>query len=571
MILHNSLEEKDDDNNISIDQNVGLMEQGNNPQHQEQHLLLPNAAAAITMRNDEERMRKRPFARRRQRHEQSCTIPMTSSAFVILICFICGWIYYTTTTSGVGEYSSLSLVATHSQRALQRLLNGGEGGDFGAKQDESYGYGPPSKGDKGCWKFIPGMDPPDLPPCHEDEGYDEDGEDGGNNFKPSIPPDEGFDSGIVGVPSFGGPRAPENIVDLKVFVALDPEVPSVAHGVANLLTFDLNTTIENMNFFLEMPEGFEVPDSDDKGDTSLGDFDQGNPNNNDDENRGPPVDDDFSSPPEEPPFFVQKQAQPPPMIVELNRTTPREDQFNMIYIRVDTRIARRKDNVWWWQHDINYLCYWGDDSTPVGKDKMREIGRNITGAVKDDLERLTTLLRTVTDSSIVILDVFPRGDVDGSTKDPTVIEGTLAPESFPERLNARQWTWSRYLGISVFLGTLSSLILASQISGIRRRVKVRKQVWGNLASEEGVKELLSTGWVLRDDRMEVYDKERMGYRDDDSMLIGGYEQREPGPGTEIVAPTLTTHEETSTRGPSTTPRDVSSSRQEDVSSRPEGP
>ena len=112
-------------------------------------------------------------------------------------------------------------------------------------------------------------------------------------------------------------------------------------------------------------------------------------------------------------------------------------------------------------------------------------------------------------------------------------------------------------GIGVFIGMVSGLVLASQIGALRRKMKIRQQVWGNLASEEGVKELLNTGWVLRDDRMEVFHKDRVGYRDDDSMLIGGFEQREPGPGTEIVTPTITTHEITSTRDASTTQQDMS--------------
>ena len=37
--------------------------------------------------------------------------------------------------------------------------------------------------------------------------------------------------------------------------------------------------------------------------------------------------------------------------------------------------------------------------------------------------------------------------------------------------------------------------------------------------------LLSTGWKFKDSTlMEVYNKSGMGYSDDDSMLLGGYEQ-----------------------------------------------
>lgn len=42
--------------------------------------------------------------------------------------------------------------------------------------------------------------------------------------------------------------------------------------------------------------------------------------------------------------------------------------------------------------------------------------------------------------------------------------------------------------------------------------------------------LLSTGWKFKDSTvMEVYNKAGMGYRDDDSMLLGGYEQTHTTP------------------------------------------
>jgi hypothetical protein len=50
-----------------------------------------------------------------------------------------------------------------------------------------------------------------------------------------------------------------------------------------------------------------------------------------------------------------------------------------------------------------------------------------------------------------------------------------------------------------------------------------RYVWGNLGTEQGVDALLSTGWKVRGSKMEVFNKETTGYRDDDSILIGGFE------------------------------------------------
>jgi hypothetical protein len=54
---------------------------------------------------------------------------------------------------------------------------------------------------------------------------------------------------------------------------------------------------------------------------------------------------------------------------------------------------------------------------------------------------------------------------------------------------------------------------------------MKQTIWGNIGTEQGVEALLSMGWKFKDSTlMEVYNKAGIGYRDDDSMLLGGYEQ-----------------------------------------------
>lgn len=67
-------------------------------------------------------------------------------------------------------------------------------------------------------------------------------------------------------------------------------------------------------------------------------------------------------------------------------------------------------------------------------------------------------------------------------------------------------------------------MLLTQIAAVRQRQRTTKQLWGNLGTEEGVNALLNTGWKVKGSKMEVYDKAGRGYSDDDSMLIGGFEQ-----------------------------------------------
>lgn len=82
------------------------------------------------------------------------------------------------------------------------------------------------------------------------------------------------------------------------------------------------------------------------------------------------------------------------------------------------------------------------------------------------------------------------------------------------------------MGLSIFLGTFIGTVLLTQIAAQRQRTRTRQQLWGNLGTEEGVDALLNTGWKVNGSKMEIYDKRGWGYRDDDSMLIGGCEQTE---------------------------------------------
>ena len=90
------------------------------------------------------------------------------------------------------------------------------------------------------------------------------------------------------------------------------------------------------------------------------------------------------------------------------------------------------------------------------------------------------------------------------------------------------------MGLTVFVGTVVGFLVLSQIAAYRRRQKQRKQFWGNLGTEEGVNALLDTGWKVKGSRMEVFDKKGWGYRDDDSMLMGGYFDPSAFVGAEIT-------------------------------------
>lgn len=455
----------------------------------------------------------------------------------------------------------------------------------------------PVKGSGAC-NYVPGTSPPGIrdpcdPDAQDDEFLDEAPVDvAGSNgtdteFAPQMPP------GRFPPPSGDEDDVPLNVVGLKVYVALGAGVPSVKHHVRNLITTGMNETIDNMNFFFgrpPLPEAVagEINDANDT--TPVEELFEPPAENTGEEEEGTFVSFPINQPEDETSTGVDNGARrrflqegpmtpvelPPPPPVDgptrppNNNRPPRPapiqvggggagkkehtNRFNMFYVDTHWDIYERDNTtMWWWEYELLYFCFWEDDSTKVGKKVMDKVLRNMTVQVFDEKDLLRDRLRNMSGHHDLLLELFPYPII----PPPETDAPTEAKSPF-ENLDAHEWSWTRYLGFIVFLATFSSLIVTSQIGAVRRKQRVRQQVWGNLASEEGVKELLNTGWILRDDRMEVYDKERVGYRDDDSMLIGGFEQREPGPGTEIVTPT--TAEETSTRGGSTTPRDVSTQR-----------
>lgn len=110
------------------------------------------------------------------------------------------------------------------------------------------------------------------------------------------------------------------------------------------------------------------------------------------------------------------------------------------------------------------------------------------------------------------------------TKSPTHGDGDSDLDGLVP-LNADAWDWKRFLGLGLLLGTIICTSLLMLLASFHQR-RMREQVlWGNMATRDGVEELLKMGWKFDGTRMEVYDKGKIGYDDNDSMLIGGFEQK----------------------------------------------
>lgn len=195
----------------------------------------------------------------------------------------------------------------------------------------------------------------------------------------------------------------------------------------------------------------------------------------------------------------------------------------------------------WWQYTIRYACYWGDSVRPI-------LNNTILSHVQAELPATIQTAQETGDFDAWLQVNYPNSPESDLvfTTDPSEIDdaATLPPPSFrafSTPVNPRAWDWRRWVGLGLFVGTVLVSSALMQLAACRHRALTRQECWTNLGTEQGVDEILQMGWKLKGSQMEIYDKAKVGYLDDESILLGGYEQREPH-GCEITV----THPESET-------------------------
>lgn len=234
----------------------------------------------------------------------------------------------------------------------------------------------------------------------------------------------------------------------------------------------------------------------------------------------------------------------------------------------------QNDASWWWQYNIIFDCYWG----ALNQDNFSRFNASVGSKIEDEitLQKIQLDLKRYLAQGIDTLNLFgiqeashgllalsqedPRESdtpfqdhpiTDFPTQSPNTLvndddsevtirndtTATIVP-SPPSPLitsdskgidsadvhhdqaavDPSAWDWRRYVGLCMFVFTLTGTLVLTQVANRRPR----RELWGNLGTEEGVDALLQTAWKFSGDKMEVYDKARCGYRDDDSILIGGF-------------------------------------------------
>lgn len=254
-------------------------------------------------------------------------------------------------------------------------------------------------------------------------------------------------------------------------------------------------------------------------------------------------------------------------------------EADIMSYKVKPAVVRKDEEQWWWQYSFKYFCYIPGTKDPVDNETGREAYDNIMNWMHSTEDRfnfignITNQMRGVTFHFQVhppnpcyeceyvspcyglecdLSPTYAPPPAPGTESVPSIpsISPTTSnfPTSEPTRLGGKPqavsttgevvldtkvWDWRRYSGLVLLLTTVMGTICLSQTARLRNNMQARKEDWGNLATEEGVDELLRTGWTLKGSVMEIYDKKNVGYRDSDSMLIGGYEQTVPV-GSEIA-------------------------------------
>lgn len=485
-----------------------------------------------------------------------------NKSLAVRLCVLCGIIATNGIFAASFVYSSLvsSNAVTSSNNQQDSILQQVSAADRSLQQ-KYYGkdYDKRNEPEKGnpedCGTDSQGY----QRPCHGGGGSDYDNQDG-DAQRPSYPlfnNNQGF-----------SPFDPKlrNYVKIDLYVGLKPDAKSIGMRLARVVTSVLNHTMGDCEFF--MPSMF---DNMDEGDSSSMPWQMPNRDNDEQQqeakeyggiralqndgggggggNRPPGNGGGWDGGDDE------------------GRTRPtgwgggdggnrfgenatdeqgsRRTLFQLYHVGKKPRLLNSTDEYrWWWKHTIKYNIFWRETQEPVmRKNIQRAIRTNITEMIDFAAAQIQVHLADLGHDTGLMFGTDE--DVMASPYDPWAMEDGIAavpPDedisrqsglTFTEQLDYEEWDASRYIGLALFLFVTVSGLLVTQGAAIRRRTKLRKQVWSNLASEEGVKQLLSTGWAVKGDRMEVYDKSKVGYTDNDSMLIGGFEQKVALVGSEI--------------------------------------
>jgi len=201
-----------------------------------------------------------------------------------------------------------------------------------------------------------------------------------------------------------------------------------------------------------------------------------------------------------------------------------DDQFTLIHSRSLSNITKvgESEDATWWMYEIAFFTI-ADDYTSVNNTINQMIKESIVS--KNYFDNFQTRLKGKY-KRLVGVSIPGNERLNDINEEQTTSSSTTGAV-FETANNTgyinQMWGPSEWIGLGLFSVTVL-FVCSLTLTGHRRRRKLEKQEnWGvgKLATEKDINELLSYGWEYNGNEVRTFDKSKIIYRDDDSMLIGG--------------------------------------------------
>lgn len=163
----------------------------------------------------------------------------------------------------------------------------------------------------------------------------------------------------------------------------------------------------------------------------------------------------------------------------------------------------------WWEFTIFYELHSSNENETV-------VENTIWAALTDSI-RSGEFLSELQEHADSVIDVALPGheSIVGTPFFPP--ENDRAPD-----LEVSTWDARRWVGLGLFSFTLLLTLVLTRTARSRRKKWDEQETWGiRLATDHDINELLTYGWQQDGQQLTLFDKSKVVYKDDDSMLIGG--------------------------------------------------
>jgi len=189
-----------------------------------------------------------------------------------------------------------------------------------------------------------------------------------------------------------------------------------------------------------------------------------------------------------------------------DRTIKKLEETWLVYAPFYSNVTEvgEDDNSAWWKYNVAFITM-AEDYVKVMESVKRA---NYEAIVNGEfLSRLKKKYQRVVGVSIP-----------GQEK----LSISLSPLRDDDVLNEDMWNIYQWIGLGLFSLTFIAMITLNRTAQRRLKRVKEQENWGvGLATEQDINKLLTYGWECHGNQVRTFDKSKMIYRDDDSMLIGG--------------------------------------------------